>query len=436
MKLSWPIRLTGLLFLIFPFIPALAQSVAPAAGSINLASDINQKVVPFPLNKANSNYMETGPLISSNGKRLFYSRYGHPSNTGGAEDIDIWYNEFNDSTQSWSDAINIGSPLNNKGPNFVCEVGWTNDTLMLANRYDKKGRMKAGLSVSVWNGKTWSIPAPIQVKNDYNMAENVGYDLSSYRNVLLISEEKVDSYGKTDLYVAFRDRSSVRTTTESFNLGQVINSTGSERSPFLTDDTKTLYFASDGHNGYGKLDIFRSHRLDDTWTNWSKPENLGPGINTPFDDRNFGFGTTSRYAYYSRGINETRTDIYLVPLSALFVLEKTAVNDLAAKTTATEPGQTFTMQDAFPEEKAELTDLTKAELKQVVAYMQRLKDLVLFLNTHSALHKNRSQSFTLSNQRLEEVKRYLIASGIDKSRIQGESDGHDVTEHGYKEIPL
>src|SRR6188768_924298 len=158
MKLrSWPIRLTGLLFLIFALPTAQAQIASPTGNTINIASDINKAVVPFPLNKANSNYMETGPLISSNGKRLYYSRYGHPSNTGGVEDIDIWYNEFNDSTQSWSEAINIGSPLNNKGPNFVCEVGWTNDTLMLANRYDKKGRMKAGLSVSVWNGKSWSI---------------------------------------------------------------------------------------------------------------------------------------------------------------------------------------------------------------------------------------------------------------------------------------
>src|SRR6478736_7562225 len=428
MKLSWPIRLTGLLFLIFPFIPALAQSVAPAAGAIEIASNINREVVAFPLNKANSNYMETGPLISSNGKRLFYSRYGHPSNTGGAEDIDIWYNEFNDSTQSWSDAINIGSPLNNKGPNFVCEVGWTNDTLMVANRYDKKGRMKAGLSISVWNGKTWNIPSPIEVKNDYNLAENVGYDLSSYRNVLLISEEKVDSYGKTDLYVAFRDRSSVRTTTESFNLGQVINSTGSERSPFLTDDTKTLYFASDGHNGYGKLDIFRSHRLDDTWTNWSKPENLGPGINTPFDDRNFGFGSTSRYAYYSRGISDSRTDIYLVRLALLFLSKESVISDLATRTTATEPGQILMLPEAFVDDQAKLTESARSELKNMIAYMQRLKNLVVFLGTHSNVHNNRTQSIALSDKRLEEVKQYLISNGIDKSRIKGESDGHDVVK--------
>lgn len=428
MKLrTWLFRITGLLSLIFTFISTLAQVDPQANKQINIASNINQKVTPLALDdKVNTNYVEAGPLISASGKRLYYSRFGHPSNTGGAQDTDIWYNQYNDSTQSWSEAINIGAPLNNKGPNFVCEVGWTDDTLMVANRYYKKGKMKAGVSISSWNGKSWSMPSPIEVKNDYNLAENVGYDLSSFRNVLIIAEEKVDSNGKTDLYVSFRDHSKSRTTTESFNLGPVVNSTGSERSPFLTDDTKTIYFASDGHNGYGKLDIFRSYRLDDTWTNWSKPENLGPGINTPFDDRNFSFTSTSRFAYYSRGITVERSDIHAVPMSEFFATELASVEGLASKTTVTEPGQTLVTKNAFPEDRADLTESARNELSQLVAYMKRFSNLVVLVSTHSNQHKNRSQSLTLSNQRLAEVKKILIAAGIEDYRVRGESNGHDV----------
>jgi len=428
MKLRFlPLRITALLFLIFTLFPVLAQVDPQANKQINIASNINQKVVPLTLNEqVNSNYVEAGPLISASGKRLYYSRFGHPSNMGGAGDIDIWYNEYNDSTQSWSNAINIGAPLNNKGPNFVCEVGWTDDTLMVANRYYKNGKMKAGVSISVWNGKSWSMPSSIEVKNDYNLAENVGYDLSSYRNVLLIAEEKVDSHGKTDLYVSFRDHSKSRTTTESFNLGPVINSSGSERSPFLTDDTKTIYFASDGHNGYGKLDIFRSYRLDDTWTNWSKPENLGPGINTPYDDRNFSFTSTGRFAYYSRGITADRSDIQAVPMSEFFVTSMSPVKDLAARSTPTEPGQTLAIKDAFLEDRSDLTESSLDELKQLVAYMKRFNELVVLVSTHSSQHKNRSQSITLSDQRLAEIKKYLIANGVDTNRVRGKSNGHDV----------
>jgi hypothetical protein len=423
----WQVRSTSLLFLIFVLVPALGQVQAPASSAINQALDINSNLVPLPLNdKVNSDYVEAGPLISADGKRLYYSRFGHPSNTGGVDDTDIWYNQFDDSTQSWSESKNIGPPLNNKGPNFVCELGWSDDTLMVANRYGKRGKMRAGVSISVWDGNAWSAPSPIEVKNDYNMAENVGYDLSSYRNVLIITEEKIDSQGKTDLYVAFRDRAAARTTTESFNLGAVINSPGSERSPFLTDDTKTLYFASDGHSGYGKLDIYRSHRLDDTWTNWSKPENLGPGINTPFDDRNFSFGSTSRYAYYSRGISDSRSDIYCFPLSSLFTPAASAIKDLNESNTTTEAGKTFILKDAFGAGQSVLTDSALMQLKYMVTYMERLKDPVLFISTHSNNHTNRAQSLALSNQRLQEVQKYLIAGGIAGHRIQGESNGHDV----------
>ena len=161
----WQVRSTSLLFLIFVFVSTVAQVDSPAGASINIPSDINSKLVPLPLNdKVNSDYVEAGPLISSDGKRLYYSRFGHPSNTGGSGDTDIWYNQFDDSTQSWSESKNIGAPLNNKGPNFVCEVGWNDDTLMVANRYGKKGKMRAGVSISVWDGKSWGVPSPIEVK--------------------------------------------------------------------------------------------------------------------------------------------------------------------------------------------------------------------------------------------------------------------------------
>ena len=41
---------------------------------------------------------------------------------------------------------------------------------------------------------------------------------------------------------------------------------------------KTLYFASKGHNGYGGYDIYVTERLDESWTNWSAPKNLGHAI--------------------------------------------------------------------------------------------------------------------------------------------------------------
>src|SRR5690606_24665737 len=82
----------------------------------------------------------------------------------------------------------------------------------------------------------------------------------------------------------------------------------------LAADNTTLYFSSNGFSGYGGNDIYASKRLDDTWTNWSDPENLGPEINSPLEDLFFNIPASSDYAYYSRGVSENNTDIFRVKL--------------------------------------------------------------------------------------------------------------------------
>jgi OmpA-OmpF porin, OOP family len=101
------------------------------------------------------------------------------------------------------------------------------------------------------------------------------------------------------------------------NLGAVVNTAGEETAPFLASDDKTLYFSSNGFSGYGGSDIYMSKRLDDTWTNWSSPENLGPDINSKLDDLFFNIPSTSEYAYYSRGITPGNEDIFRVKMPIL-----------------------------------------------------------------------------------------------------------------------
>ncbi|HRE98791.1 MAG TPA: hypothetical protein PK637_18655, partial [Flavobacteriales bacterium] len=73
-------------------------------------------------------------------------------------------------------------------------------------------------------------------------------------------------YGDKDLYVS--KKMSDGSWSEPVNCGGVINSFAAEIGPFIAGDGKTVYFASEGHPGYGDADVFMSVRLDDTWTNW------------------------------------------------------------------------------------------------------------------------------------------------------------------------
>lgn len=404
--------------------PANAQSGPLSGNPVNIAPNINPAAVAEPLNfLVNTQYRELGPMPTKDGKRLYFSRQGFPENTGGANDEDIWYCEFDDATQSWTKAVNLGPPLNNTGPNFITGIGRTGDTLLLGNVYGKKGRMTAGVSISIKVGNLWSYPVPVKVASDYNLSSKAGYDLSHDRTTLIIAQQKSDSRGGLDLYAAFRDpdASYPYSATESVNLGDVVNSFGEETSPWLAYDGKTLYFSSDGHTGYGKLDIFMTKRLDNTWTNWSPPVNLGPGINSPYDDVSFNYNPADRYAYFSRGITPSNTDIYRVEMTHLFKEEGGA----DAPNTA-EIGQTRVLYNVFADNSADISQKASADLASMQLYLNTNKKMIVLITAHANQHSGRSESTELSNQRAANIMDYLVRHGIEKKRLSYRGLGHDV----------
>ena len=86
--------------------------------------------------------------------------------------------------------------------------------------------------------------------------------------------------GSVDLWVCHQQEDGK--WTKPVNLGDTVNSSGNEMSPFFHPDGRTLYLASDGHIGLGAYDLFVC-RLDSNGR-WTKPENLGYPINTNKDE--------------------------------------------------------------------------------------------------------------------------------------------------------
>lgn len=278
--------------------------------------------------KVNSTSSELNPLLSPDGKTLYFSRKNHEGNVGGVNDKeDIWYSELG-ADGKWQLAENMGPKFNNAGPNFVNYIGTATPDgksvlMLVGNRYLDNGKMLAGVSMADNVGGNWSEPKALEIENDYNFNERANYFMTNTRKALLMSVEREDSRGSRDLYVSFPKEGGK--WTEPLNLGVVINTAGEESAPFLASDDKTLYFSSTGFSGYGMADIFVSTRLDDTWTNWSPPENLGSEVNSKLDDLFFNIPSNSDYAYYSRGMDPENLDIFRVKLPLFKVPEPVIV---------------------------------------------------------------------------------------------------------------
>ncbi len=122
------------------------------------------------------------------------------------------------------------------------------------------------------------------------------------------SSNRPGGYGGKDLYRAIMDDNNEWSLIE--NLGPTINTQYDEESPMIHPDGKTLYFSSKGHNTIGNYDIFVSHNIKDN--NWEYPLNLGMPINTPADDLGFVISADGNKAYFSssKNYNEKKYDIY------------------------------------------------------------------------------------------------------------------------------
>ncbi len=294
----------------------VSDSKKPITVDINVTDEVDNDYIPIPLDaNINSEYNELRPLITPEAKTLFFSRQNHPGNIGGVRDEeDIWFSERDSVTGEWAQAKNVGRPLNNNGPNFISSISadGKNMLLLLGNAYYSRNRMTQGVSMSSKNEDgTWSKPKNLKILNDYNLSDKANYFLTNDMKTIVMSVERKDSYGDRDLYVIFRQDND--SWSQPMNLGSQINSAAEEGSPFLASDGKTMFFSSKGFSGYGGYDVYLSRRLDDTWQNWSEPENLGASFNSREDDIFFNFTENDAYAYFTRG-TQTNTDIYKVKL--------------------------------------------------------------------------------------------------------------------------
>jgi hypothetical protein len=134
--------------------------------------------------------------------------------------------------------------------------------------------------------------------------------LSADRKTMYFTSNREGGYGGLDIYKSVRIDINSNNWGPAVNLGPIINSPYNEETPFILSNNKRLYFSSFGHETLGGYDVFYSERNDDG--SWAKPVNLGSSVNTTDDDLFFCpvlDGNTGYMALYdSKG--QGKYDIY------------------------------------------------------------------------------------------------------------------------------
>lgn len=248
---------------------------------------------PVNLGKlVNSENMEYFPSISADGNSLVFT-YRAPNQTKSDEDFFISLRDT--LTGEWTQSKPAAGFLNtqlNEGAQTITSDG--NIIYFAAcERQDGFGSCDIYASFYKGNGQ-WSKAINLGPKVNSRVWDTQPSISSDGRTLYFVRGSHGRSKNKDIYYTKLQ---SDGTWAKAKKLEGPINTRGSETSPFIHFDNKTLYFSSDGHPGLGELDFFVSRKQEDG--SWGKPENLGFPINSKEEDFSLIVSPDGKTAYFA-----------------------------------------------------------------------------------------------------------------------------------------
>ena len=250
----------------------------------------------------NSNADEYLPALSADGSTLIFTR---SENVKGVRNEDF-YISYND-TDEWQFANNLGEPINtlkNEGAQCITADGKTL-YFTACSRNDSYGR--CDIYQSDFVNEKWTNPVNLGPNINTESWESQPAISSDGRQLFFVSNRPGGRGGK-DIWVSYKNANGV--WMEAKNIGDKINTSKDDISPFLHWDNQTLYFASKGFIGMGGFDVFVS-RLNGSG-DWGEATNIGYPINSPSDENSLIVAKDGRTAYFASSFfNEDRNDLDL-----------------------------------------------------------------------------------------------------------------------------
>ena len=249
----------------------------------------------------NSYNPEMRPTISADGNLLFFIRQNDPANIHYQtvpNSQDIWYS-MRDTAGKWSKARHLSDKVNASQYNAVYWISPDLNTMLLKGSFIDGQYLGMGVSmIHKRADNSWTNAEMLKIRNfgKFSTTPQIGASMGhDGKTLLFYMTDKKGSFDN-DIYVSFLEGHDIWTAPKS--LGKKINLPDyNEMSPFLAADGVTLYFSSDRPGGLGENDIWMTKRLDESWTKWSDPVNLGAPINTTGSEAFFTLDAGGEFAY-------------------------------------------------------------------------------------------------------------------------------------------
>lgn len=244
-----------------------------AVGFIALGQEVSARYELVKMDKTVNTFRhEAAPVVSPDGKSLYFFVQNHPDNTYGSDDTqDIWMSRKNEEGQ-WSPAEHLKSPFNIHPSNQVFTI------LPDGNIFIKGGRSKGEKGFSIVSPGGALTELNVKDFKKMNKGRFYGASMSADKQHIIIYFSEKDNSPYSDLYASHLQSDGSYSQPVKLSLSTSTDEVG----PFIAPDQKTLYFGSarQAPGRQGGVDIYKSTRLDDTWMKWSEPVNLGKPINT------------------------------------------------------------------------------------------------------------------------------------------------------------
>ncbi len=273
--------------------------------SLDSAKFVNiTEVIPLD-NGINTSADEVFPFLTNNQRLIFFNRRKNADS-----DEDLFYSKKED--ENWSTARPV-KKFNTKYNEGMCTFVRDGRTMY----FTACGRDGVRGTCDIWQSDIRDVAVSnIRALKGYINADSWESEatISCDGRTIYFVSNRSGGVGGTDIW--YSTKMDDGKWDDPKNMGSKINTPMDEESPFITNDGKTLYFASTGHLGMGEQDIFVSW-LDEQTEQWSTPINLGLPVNSPFREVGFFLSADGKTGYFAsdRTGGQGGMDIYQFKLN-------------------------------------------------------------------------------------------------------------------------